>query len=211
MPLQNRVDPCGQIEAVTSRGTLMGNRGELHNGKQEITRAWRIKRWITCVLNHSDLKRELMTPGAYTELFFLDEPTSYAAGHRPCATCRNVQFKAFKTAWIEAFPESAPTVEAIDRALHTARLLENGSQRIWRSRLHELPNGTLINHLGRRILLWNSQQWLWSYSGYMLVVEPVGNAEEVEVLTPEPVVRLFSAGLSQSLQVHPTALGAIYP
>jgi hypothetical protein len=211
MPLQNRVNPCGQIEAVTSRGTFMGNRGVLHNGHKEIVRLWKVKRWITCAIDHSNIRRTLMAPGAYTELFFLDEPTSYAAGHRPCSTCRNAQFKAFKAAWMSVFPECAPTTDAIDRTLHTARLLDNGSQRAWLSRLRELPNGTLISQLGRRILLWDSQQWTWSYSGYVLTVEPVGNDEEVEVLTPEPIVRLFSAGLSQSLQVHPTALGATYP
>lgn len=88
MPLQNRVNPRGTIEQSSARGTFMGNRGVLHNGKRELTRQFKTKAWIICLLEFKGRKRELMTPGRYTELFFLDEVTAFAAGHRPCAECR---------------------------------------------------------------------------------------------------------------------------
>ena len=101
MPLQNRVDPRSQLHAVASRGTFMGNRGRLHNTEQQIVSKWKVKPWITCGLSpFKDYKRPgLMMPNSYTELFFLDEPTAYAAGHRPCAQCRRPAYKLFKEAW----------------------------------------------------------------------------------------------------------------
>ena len=100
MPLQNRVDPYGTIFRTPARGTMMGNRGgAIHNGRREIVRPFLSRRWITCVLEFKNRHREVMTPGRYTELFFLDEAVSLAAGHRPCAECRRERYKAFRTAW----------------------------------------------------------------------------------------------------------------
>jgi hypothetical protein len=95
MPRQNRVTPFGDIIATPDRGTLMGNRGVLHDGEGRIRRMWQVKRWIVCVLEFRSRKRTVMTPGRYTELFFLDEATALAAGHRPCAECRHTCFLAF--------------------------------------------------------------------------------------------------------------------
>ena len=99
MPLQNRVNPRGTIEQSSARGTYMGNRGVLHNGKRELTRQFKTKAWIICLLEFKGRKRELMTPGRYTELFFLDEVTAFAAGHRPCAECRRKRYNEFRDAW----------------------------------------------------------------------------------------------------------------
>ncbi|WP_313127810.1 hypothetical protein, partial [Stutzerimonas nitrititolerans] len=78
MPLQNRMNPMGQLHSVKAKGLLMGNRGQLHNAEKQIVRSWKLQRWITCALEYHGIKRELMAPNSYTELFFLDEPTSYA-------------------------------------------------------------------------------------------------------------------------------------
>src|SRR5262245_66499612 len=102
MPRRNRVTPLGDLVAVPQRGTLLGNRGVLHDDGGRIRRAWQLKRWIVCVLEFRGRKRRVMTPGRYTELFFLDEATALAAGHRPCAECRHSRFLAFCTAWGQA-------------------------------------------------------------------------------------------------------------
>src|SRR3984885_2974236 len=100
MPLQNRVDPFGNLIRTLARGTLMGNRGgALHNIEREIVCSYKSRRWITCVLEFRGRHRTVMSEGRYTELFFLDEAVALAAGHRPCAECRRKRFNAFKAAW----------------------------------------------------------------------------------------------------------------
>ena len=102
MPRQNRVNPFGEIIATPERGTFMGNRGVLHDEEGRIRRKWQGKRWLVCVLEFRGRKRKVMTPRRYTELFFLDEATALAAGHRPCAECRRERFKSFCYAWQQA-------------------------------------------------------------------------------------------------------------
>lgn len=207
MALQNRVDPQSQLHAVSARGTFMGNRGYLHNSaKQVLRQTTRELRWITCTLAYEGPKRELMAPNSYTELFFLDEPTAYAAGHRPCSACRHSAYKRFKESWRKVFPEqkdmSAP---AIDKLLHEARLNADGNQRTWSARLADLPDGTIIEHAGECVLLWQGQQMLWSFAGYTPLRLSIKDDVEVNVLTPEPIVRLFAAGLAETLETHPSA------
>src|SRR5690349_1431107 len=103
MPLQNRVGPCGDIFRSTARGTMMGNRGgPLHNEARELVRLSKSNRWITCRLEFKGRHRCVMSPGRYTELFFLDEAVALAAGHRPCAECRRERYIVFKDAWKRA-------------------------------------------------------------------------------------------------------------
>jgi hypothetical protein len=100
MPLQNRVSPRGEIIVSPARGTFMGNRGGvLHNERRQIVRPYASRRWITCLLEFKGRRRTVMSPGRYTELFFLDEAVALAAGHRPCAECRRDRFNAFRDAW----------------------------------------------------------------------------------------------------------------
>src|SRR2546423_14641693 len=125
MPRQNRVTPSGNIIATTDRGMFMGNRGVLHDAEGHIRRAWQLKRWIVCVLAFKGRKRQVTTPGRYTELFFLDEATALAAGHRPCAEGRRDRFNAFRMAWGSAHPRTVgsplPPADEVDRQLHAAR------------------------------------------------------------------------------------------
>ena len=126
MPLQNRVDPRGTIFRSTARGTMMGNRGPaIHNEHREIVRPFNGRRWITCVLEFKGRRRTVMSPGRYTELFFLDEAVAFAAGHRPCAECRRARFNEFRRAWMASIaPERAGKSPApeIDAELHRARI-----------------------------------------------------------------------------------------
>ena len=104
MPLQNRVTPFGEMVAVAARGTLTGNRGVLHDAEQRIVRDWQVRRWIACRLEFRGRWRPVMPPGRWTALFFLDEATALAAGHRPCAECRHADYQRFRTAWSIAHP-----------------------------------------------------------------------------------------------------------
>ena len=139
-PLQNRVDPFGELRAVTERGGMMGNRGgRLHRDDQTLSGSrWKNKHWLICVCEFKDRRRDVWGR-YYTELFFLDEPTALAAGHRPCFECRRHAAKAF----IAAFPGAPSHVEAMDEALHRERV-EKKHKRLWRSRLGDLPDGAMI-------------------------------------------------------------------
>src|SRR5262245_4164150 len=102
MPLQNRVTPYGELIATPARGLLMGNRGRLHDGERRIVRYADGRRWIACLTSFRGRRRDVMSPGRYTELFFLDEAVALAAGHRPCAECRRADYERFREAWRRA-------------------------------------------------------------------------------------------------------------
>src|SRR5271166_446073 len=148
MPRRNRVTPFGDILATPDRGTFMGNRGVLHDDEGRIQRAWQLKRWIVCVLAFRGRMRQVMTPGRYTELFFLDEATALAAGHRPCAECRHARFLAFCNAWGTANPgacmSARPAATVIDDRLHAERLAPDRSKRFFMGNLDELPDGVFV-------------------------------------------------------------------
>jgi hypothetical protein len=190
MPLQNRVDPHGTIFRSPARGTFLGNRGgALHNDRREIVRAYTNRRWITCVLQFKGRHREVMTPGRYTELFFLDEATSFAAGHRPCAECRRARFNAFREAWGGGPDLRAPQMDAV---LHAARVDSRGGKVTFEAPLGSLPDGCYVEIEGGAWLL--SGEWLlrWTAEGY-------GTREAradsmVTVLTPLPTVECFRRG-----------------
>ncbi|MDJ0901039.1 MAG: hypothetical protein QNJ55_19735 [Xenococcus sp. MO_188.B8] len=200
MPKQNRVDPFGQIIAVSARGTLMGNRGVLHDSHGSIKKLWRSKSWITCLLNFKGQKRSIMSPGKYTELFFLDEATSFAAGHRPCSTCRNKNFKQFKSLWLSANNNKLGltpiSIGNIDKILHTQRILSNGTKKFYEERLNNLPNGTMISLLDENdvaYLLVNNLLLEWSPFGYKKSLSISSNCL-VNVLTPKSIVNTFLEG-----------------
>ncbi len=189
-PLQNRVDPFGELHAVAARGAMMGNRGgRIHRDDRTLPpRRWTSKRWIVCVCEFKGRRRDVWGAG-YTELFFLDEPTALAAGHRPCFECRREAAKAF----LAAFPNSAGFgADAMDEVLHRERLT-NGRKRIWRSRLAELADGTLIVWEGRGHAVCSGRVAPWSFEGYGAPLT-LGSAIEVDVLTPPSTVRALAAG-----------------
>jgi hypothetical protein len=191
MPLQNRVDPYGSLHATEARGAWMGNRGVLHDAEKRIVRAWRLPRWITCVLSSRGRRREVFSPNRYSELFFLDEATSLAAGHRPCAECRRARYEEFREAW----PHGRVKADEIDRVLHAERLDERGGKRTHRAVLASLPDGSMVDRERRPHLVWRGKLRPWSFSGYApgLSLDP---GTRVEVLTPPSIVRAMRAGFS---------------
>src|SRR5580765_1248427 len=144
MPLRNRVTPFGEIVAVPGRGTLMGNRGVLHNPQREIVRDSATKRWIACRLEFKGRHRELMQPNRWTELFFLDEAAAFAAGHRPCAECRHMDYVRFKLAWEQANGSGAWSADAMDERLHRERRLGPSRKRTYQAELDGLPDASYI-------------------------------------------------------------------
>jgi hypothetical protein len=201
MTLQNRVDPFGEIVADPARGMLMGNRGGcFHDEQQQLTHArWATARWIACRLEFRGRWRPVMQPRRYTELFFLDEATALAAGHRPCAQCRWADFSAFKRAWIQGNPESQlqvdGSIDAIDLQLQHERVGRDRRKRTFRASLAGLPSGTMVAGDGasRALLLWDGRLYPWSFAGYGAPVAlPAGVA--VTVLTPQSIVAALCAG-----------------
>src|SRR5215472_1724628 len=144
MPLQNRVDPFGNLFSTPARGTMMGNRGGVLHANRKIVRLYKSRRWITCVLEFKDRRRIVMTEGRYTELFFLDEATALAAGHRPCAECRRVKFNAFRDAWRRASGlKDVPLADEMDLALHLARI-DKREKVTYRAAISSLPDGCFV-------------------------------------------------------------------
>ena len=146
MPLQNRVTPLGELVAVPERGLVYGNRGCLHDGQGRIRRSHAGRRWIACRLRYKDWHRApLLQPGKFTELFFLDEATAFAAGHRPCALCRREDYVRFGELW-----PWQTGADAIDERLHVERL-EGKGRRLHEVDLDELPNGAFVLSDGRAV------------------------------------------------------------
>jgi hypothetical protein len=168
VPRQNRVTPFGEIIATPERGTFLGNRGILHDEQGRIRRAWQVKRWLVCVLEFRGRHRTVMTPRRYTELFFLDEATALAAGHRSCAECRHRRFLDFCAAWGRGRP-GRPTAAAIDSCLHAERLTSDRHKRTVRADLGDLPDGVLVSLPAwgpSAYLVWEGGLWAWSPGGY---------------------------------------------
>jgi hypothetical protein len=188
-PLQNRVDPFGKLHAVVERGGMMGNRGgRLHRDDQTLSGGrWKNKHWLICVCEFKGRRRDVWGR-YYTELFFLDEPTALAAGHRPCFECRRAAAKAF----IAAFPGAPSRVEAMDEALHRERV-ENRRKRLSRARLGDLPDGTMIARDRRAYAVRAGMLLPWSFAGYAAAA-PLGPDAVAHVLTPPSTVAALRGG-----------------
>ncbi|GIG60061.1 hypothetical protein Lfu02_44330 [Longispora fulva] len=204
-PLQNRVAPTGEILAVDSRGLLMGNRGCLHGPDRRlgVTR-WRSKLWICCVLEWRGWRRDPMPPGRWTALFFLDEATALAAGHRPCGYCRRAEYVEFVGLWQRSQGLAArPKAFEMDARLHAERVEPHTRRQRTRSGVFgALPDGVLVRRDGRVGLVTAGRFATWTFDGYGFP-EPVPAAEVVEVLTPPVTTAILSAGYRPLL--HPSA------
>lgn len=200
MPLQNRVDPFGQIIRTAERGTMMGNRGgALHNEQREIVRQYKSRRWIACVLEFKGRKRTVMAPNRYTELFFLDEAVALASGHRPCAECRRKQFQEFRAAWSRQSGRLQGADE-MDRELHRARV-RKGAKVTYEAELDSLPNGSFVEMEGSAWLVWDDGLLLWTPGAYK-ARRPRLHGLNVTVLTPQPIVYCLAAGYVP--EIHPS-------
>jgi hypothetical protein len=202
-PLQNRVLPTGEIVADPARGTLMGNRGCLHGTDRELGVArWRSRLWICCTLTWKDVRRDPMPPGRWTALFFLDEATALAAGHRPCAYCRRADFLAYAEAWRSAQSLARrPWAHEMDVRLHDERVESRTRRQITRpARCGDLPAGTMVRHDGTVGLVLPRRFLPWATTGYGPAL-PL--PDRAELLTPPASVAALRAGYHPAL--HPSA------
>ena len=203
----NRVTPFGAIVADPARGTVLGNRGVLHDGDGRIRRPWSTTRWICCRLAFKGRWRPVMTPNRWTELFFLDEAVALAAGHRPCAGCRREAYNAYRTAWARAAGlAERPGADAMDRVLHAARVdPATRGQRTVPHPIEDLPDGAMIglsDDPGGAWLVLGGTLRRWSLSGYG-DTRPRPAVGTVRLLTPLPSVAALAAGYRPAL--HPSA------
>lgn len=197
MPLQNRVTPDGAIIAVPARGTFMGNRGgRIHDADRKLGRKrWSSPRWICCRLDWNDRRRPVMGPG-YTELFFLDEATALAAGHRPCFECRRDAATRFAELFGEAMNLGRRSgADEMDRVLHAERLTKTGEKRTYGARIVELPDGAMFR-LGHTVATKRDGRLAaWSAGGYSsLPAVALSGDRPVEVLTPPSIVKILRRG-----------------
>ncbi|MGI9489739.1 MAG: hypothetical protein ACR2RF_28410 [Geminicoccaceae bacterium] len=213
MPRQNRVTPEGDIVTLSERGLFMGNRGILHDAEQRLRRVrWRHPHWIICALAFKGWHRDVMQPNTYTELFFMDEATALAAGHRPCALCRKAPYLDYQDALKAALHRDQRLgASSLDRMLHSARI-EAGTRRQWRfeARLDNLPDGVMVKNQedaahdgsGTIWLVHNRHLLRWRPSGYDRSVHRP-NGITVQILTPRPTVLALQQGYRPLL--HPSA------
>jgi hypothetical protein len=205
MPLQNRVTPFSELVAAPERGLVYGNRGCLHDADGRVRRRFNGRRWIACRLEFKGWHRApLLQPGRFTELFFLDEATAFAAGHRPCALCRREDYNRFGALWAELHGGESGA-DAIDARLHEERV-EPGTraQRHREAPLDDLPDGAFVVRDGEPWLVSGASLLRWTPGGYgPRVLRPGGTAE---IVTPPSLVAVLRAGWAGAVPLlHPSA------
>ncbi len=203
MPLQNRVTPFGEIVATSERGTMFGNRGGRFHDPFTLSlgkRRFASRRWICCELSFKGRRRKVFGQG-YTELFFLDEATALAAGHRPCFECRYADAVRFREAFARGnrWPH-VPRADEMDIRLHAERraphaLLDDG---------RALPDGAMIARSGKALLVLAGSLYTWSAAGYL--ADPKIEPGPVYLLTPPSIIAALSAGYRA--QLHSSAARA---
>jgi hypothetical protein len=205
MPLRNRVTPLSELVADPARGLVYGNRGCLHDREGHIRRRYDGRRWIACRLRFRDWHRHpLLQPGRFTELFFLDEATAFAAGHRPCALCRREDYRRFAAIWrgLHAGPASA---DAMDAQLQAERVDPTSrAQRHHTAPLAELPDGAFVLRDGEPWLVRGDALLRWSPAGYAARV-PRATAEATVITPPSLVAVLRTDWRSAVPLLHPSA------
>jgi hypothetical protein len=203
MPLQNRVTPFGDIVAIPQRGLFMGNRGIIHDPATRtlLARRWSSPAWIICVCAYKGVRRRVMGGRSWTELFFLDEATALAAGHRPCFFCRRNDADAFRAAWTAGNGGAPPRASEIDRRLHGERLAGRDK------RLHALceparalPDGAMVAQGMTSYLVAGGRLLRWTEAGYGAGPHALDDAR---LLTPPSTLRALAAGYRATL--HPSA------
>ncbi len=201
--LQNRVLPTQEIVRHPHRGLLMGNRGCLHDTDRELrTARWRSRLWISCVLDWNGWTRDVMPPGRWTALFFLDEATALSAGHRPCGYCRRDDYLSYARAWQAATGAARrPWAFEMDTVLHSERVRRDRSQITRPARIRDLPYGAMVRDRRGIGLVSGGALLPWSTSGYGPARPPADDI--VELLTPPASVAALAQGYRPVL--HPTA------
>jgi hypothetical protein len=200
--LQNRVTPFGTLIATPARGTMFGNRGgRFHRDDRTLgMRRWASRQWICCVLAFKGRRHKVWGPTSYTDLFFLDEVTALAAGHRPCFECRRRDATAFAGKWAQAKGGGIPRAPEMDAVLHAERL-SGGAKRPHDMAIEGLPDGAFVALDDAPYAVRGAQLLRWSAAGYTdRMARPRGTAQ---VLTPPTTLDVLSAGYTA--QWHPSA------
>ena len=207
MPLRNRVTPLGEVIADPARGLVYGNRGCLHDAEGRILRPWAVRRWIACRLDFKNRRRTpLLQPGRYTELFFLDEATALAAGHRPCAECRRADYDRLVALWRGLHPGQS-RADAIDEQLHAERVEPSTRERrLHRARYEDLPDGAVVLHEDAPYVVLAAWLLRWTPVGYG---DRIGRPDgEARLVTPPSLVELLRKPEERLVPLlHPSALG----
>jgi len=212
MTLRNRVTPLGALVADPARGLVYGNRGCLHDADGRIRRRFDGKRWIACRLEFRGWRRRpLLAPGRFTELFFLDEATAFAAGHRPCALCRREDYDRFGAIWRELHPGQAGA-DAIDAQLHGERVTPGTrGQRHRETPIDALPDGAFVLLDGAPRLVLGTELAHWTPAGYG-VRAPRPAVGQAVLITPPSLVAVLRAGWRPHVPLlHPSVLGRVPP
>jgi len=205
MARRNRVTPLSELVATPARGLVYGNRGCLHDDAGRIRRRYNGKRWIACRLRFKDWHRSpLVQPGKFTELFFLDEATAFAAGHRPCALCRREDYNRFLAAW-QALHPGATGADAVDAELHDERVdPQTRGQRHHGAVLADLPDGTFVLHEHVPHLVVGDRLLRWSPAGYSRGTRRPAHGT-ARVITPPSLVAVLRGGWESTVPVlHPS-------
>jgi len=205
-PRQNRITPLGELIADPARGLVYGNRGCLHDGSGRIRRRYDGKRWIACRLTFRGWHRApLMQPGRFTELFFLDEATAFAAGHRPCALCRRDDYDRFAAIWGGIHPGPA-RADAIDARLHLERIdRDTRAQRHHVAWFDDLPDGAFVMHDDSPRLVRGDELLGWTPSGYRDRVARPSHARTI-LITPPSSAEILRQGWEPVVPLlHPSA------
>lgn len=203
MPLQNRVDPFGAIAAVPERGLFYGNRGGgFHRADKTLRpRPWASRQWLCCVLAFKGRRRAPLMGRGYTELFFLDEVTALAAGHRPCFYCRREAAQDFQRCFAKGNGLATAPAPRIDKLLHAERHAVTGdTQPLRQDQIRHLPDGTVIAVETAVLALKAGQALPWDFSGYG---EPRALPAHARLLTPPSTIAALRAGYAPAW--HPSA------
>jgi hypothetical protein len=200
------VTPFGLLIADPARGLVYGNRGCLHDAAGRIRRHHAGRRWIACRLEFKGwLRRPLLQPGRFTELFFLDEATAFAAGHRPCALCRREDYRRFVSMWRERHPAQTGA-DAIDAQLHAERWDPSTRSQCHRAvEITDLPDGASVVHDGDPHLVLGRHLLRWTPSGYT-ARRPRPASGRIEAITPSSLIAVLAAGWEGAVPLmHPSA------
>ncbi len=200
MSLQNRVSPFGEIEAVPQRGLFTGNRGIIHDPatKTLLKRRWTTKAWLICRLDFRNVRRDVMSRRSWTELFFLDEATALAAGHRPCFFCRRESALAFRAYWAAGNGGAQPKAREMDTILHGERR-RGGPPHPMQGEVEALPDGAMVVAGEQAFLVTSGRPFPWSWNGY----RPATALARVDgLLTPPSTLATLRAGYRPAL--HPS-------
>ena len=205
MPLQNRVTPSGDIIATPHRGMFTGNRGIIHDPatRSLLKKRWSSPAWITCVCEFRGWRRKVMGGRSWTELFFLDEATAFAAGHRPCFFCRRDDANRFRAAWEEGNGVTDIRAREMDAVLHGERL-ERGKKRLHPLPMPvtQLPDGAMVQQGEESFVIVQGRALRWSMAGYRKADSAIDDAM---LLTPPSTLRALGGGYQ--LVLHPSAAG----